>query len=281
MRDGPAGERRPRHPVPAGAVDAHMHIYDPAFPGAPGGPPPRAGATVADYLALRARLGLARAVIVQPNAYQADNACTLAALAALGTTARAVVAVRPETPDRAIAAMHEAGARGARIMELGGAARLDVMAAVAAKVRPFGWHLIVQLDGRDLPRHEAALMALPVPFVIDHLGRFLAPVPPEHPAFAALLRLLRRGDSFAKLAGVYETSRAGPPDYDDTAALARALLAEAPGRLLWGSNWPHVGVPAGSAPDDADLLDLLARWAPDEALRRRILVGTPSALYGF
>jgi D-galactarolactone isomerase len=115
--------------------------------------------------------------------------------------------------------------------------------------------------------------------VIDHTGKFLEPVSPDHPAFAALLRLLDTGRCWVKVSGPYETSRTGPPAYADVSRLARALIAHAPERVIWASNWPHPS--ARSLPDDADLLDLLLDWAPGADTQRRILRDNPAELYGF
>ncbi len=119
--------------------------------------------------------------------------------------------------------------------------------------------------------------------MIDHLGRFLGPVTTGHPAFRALLALVEAGRCWVKLSAPYETSRLGPPAYEDVGAWARALVAAAaPERLLWATNWPHPGIADPAAkPDEALLLDALLHWVPDEATRRRILADNPAALYGF
>jgi D-galactarolactone isomerase len=152
---------------------------------------------------------------------------------------------------------------------------------LAARVLPFGWHVQVQLDGRQLPDHEAALRDLPGMLVIDHVGKFLEPVPVEHPAFRVLVRLVEDGRTYVKLSAPYEVSKVGPPRYDDVGALAKVLIRAAPERMLWASNWPHLGQPKERMPDEAALLDVLLDWAPDESVRRKILVDNPARLYGF
>jgi D-galactarolactone isomerase len=152
---------------------------------------------------------------------------------------------------------------------------------MAAKVKPFGWHVQLQLDGRDLPQHEAVLSRLPGTLVIDHVGKFLEPVPVDHPSFRVLLRLVEAGRTYVKLSAPYEVSKAGPPYFDDVGMLAKALVKAAPERMLWATNWPHPSVPADKRPDDALLLDMLLDWAPDDATRRKILVDNPAAVYGF
>jgi D-galactarolactone isomerase len=272
--------RPPKLVTPAGATDTHIHFYDATAPVAPGAPMP-GDRTVAEYRAVQRRLGLERVVVVQPNAYADDNRLTLAAIAELGAGARGVGVVRPGVADAELERLTAGGIRGLRIMTLnGGALGFDVMDALMARVHAFGWHANVQLDGRELPRHEAQLRRLPGRFVIDHTGKFLEPVAVEDRAFASLLRLLDTGRCWVKVSGPYETSRTGPPRYEDVGRLAKALIAHAPERVLWASNWPHPS--AGAAlPDDADLLDLLLEWAPAEATRARILRDNPAELYGF
>jgi D-galactarolactone isomerase len=272
--------RRPKLATPAGACDTHIHFYDAAAPVAPGAPMP-GDRTVAEYRAVQRRLGLERVIVVQPNAYADDNSLTLAAIAELGAGARGVGVVRPGVPDAELARLTAGGIRGLRIMTLnGGTLGFDVMDALVARVHEHGWHAQIQLDGRELPRHEAQIARLPGRFVIDHTGKFLEPVGADHPAFASLLRLVDTGRCWVKVSGPYETSRTGPPRYEDVGRLATALIAHAPERILWASNWPHPSA-VGGMPDEADLLDLLLAWAPDDRTRARILRDNPAELYGF
>ncbi|MGH6623355.1 MAG: amidohydrolase family protein, partial [Burkholderiaceae bacterium] len=162
----------------------------------------------------------------------------------------------------------------------------DRMHEVMARVHPFGWHANIQLDGRELPQWEETITKLPGRFVIDHIGKYLEPVAPEHGSFKSLLRLLDTGRCWVKLSAPYETSKAetskiGAPGYEDVSRLARALVKHAPDRMIWASNWPHPSAPRDNIPDDADLIDLLLDWAPDETTRRKILVDNPKELYGF
>lgn len=270
----------PRRALPDGACDCHVHFFQPHF-----ADPPKAGTPLAridSYRAMQARLGLQRVVVVQANAYGDDNRGVLEALAALGADARGVVVVRPQVADAQLQAMHAQGARGVRFHLLpGGMLGWDDLDAVVARIRPFGWHVQIQLDGWQLPQHADRLRALPVPVVIDHIGKYLAQgVPqPEDPAFTALQRLLDAGHVWVKLSAPYEMSRSGAPGYDDASRLARTLADSHPERCLWASNWPHPG--RQPAPDDGALLDLLTQWVPDEHRRQRILVHNPAALYGF
>ncbi len=276
-------ETAPRLACPPGAADCHMHFYGRRedYPLAPTCPIPPLLAPVAAYRGLMARLGLERVVIVQPAAYGKDNRCTLDAMAELGEAARAVVVVDESVTDAELERLTGLGARGIRFFMLpGGVLPWSSLEAMAVRVAPFGWHVQLQLDGRDLPEHEAVLKRLPVPLVIDHNGKFLEPVAPDHPSFRTLLRLVEGGKSWIKLSAPYETSRQGPPLYGDVGVLAKALIRAAPERMVWASNWPHPTALA-DPPDDAVLLDLLLDWAGDESLRRRILTDNPAELYGF
>jgi D-galactarolactone isomerase len=151
---------------------------------------------------------------------------------------------------------------------------------LAGKVHEFGWHVQLQLDGRQLPDHIAQLRRLPGQLQIDHTGKFIEPVSTGDPAFKALLDLVDGGRCWVKLAAPYETSRTGPPLYSDVGELAKALVAAFPERILWASNWPHPSA-QDNPPDNAMLLDLLLDWADDDTARKRILVDNPAALYGF
>ncbi len=276
---GPA----PRLKAPPGTCDTHIHFYDSRYPKHPDGIAPEPDATVAHYRHVMQRLGLDRVVVVQPNAYGDDNRCTMDAVAELGIDkARAVVVVKPGVSDAELDRLTKAGARAIRIMCLPpGHLKWDVLDEMVARVRPFGWHPIVQFDGREFPDREAQLKRITGDYVIDHTGKFLEPVPTDHAAFKSMLRLLERGNCYVKLSAPYEVSRDGAPEYQDVGALAKALAKAAPDRLLWASNWPHPGMRGTRYPDDADLFDLMLEWVPDEAARHKMLVENPARLYGF
>ena len=253
----------PKLKTPPGACDCHMHFYDARFPTAPTAimTPPDAGP--ADYRAMRDALRLSRVVVVQPSTYGLDNTCTMEG-------------VKDAELDR----LTKGGICAIRITTLrGGMLGFDVMDELMARVHPFRWHANIQLDGRELPRVEAQIKRLPGKFVFDHTGKFLEPVAPEHEAFKSLLRLVDTGRCWVKQSAPYETSKTGAPGYDDVGAIAKALVKAAPERCLWASNWPHPG--RETPPDDAALLDLLLDWAPNERIRRDILVDNPARLYNF
>jgi D-galactarolactone isomerase len=266
--------------TPKGACDTHIHLYD-GSAAAPGTPNPGIF-TLPMYRDVQDRLGLERVVLVQPNAYRHDNAVVLNAMKELGKAAKGVAVVRPGTAAAELERLTRAGVCGIRFMTLpGGTLGFDVMDEVVGQVHPFGWHANVQLDGRDLPKHEAQIKRLPGRFVIDHTGKFLEPVDTSSEPFRCLLRLVDTGRCWVKLAAPYETSKTGGPKYADVGRLAKALVKHAPERMLWASNWPHPSAPKDKRPADEDMLDLLLEWAPVENDRRKILVDNPAELYGF
>jgi len=270
----------PKLVAPPGACDCHMHIYEDRFPLAPQAvfKPPHA--PLEDYRAVQKALRLSRVVLVQPNGYGFDNTCMLEALAEIGESARAIAIVPPDVTDAELDRLTQAGVCGIRYFLLpGGMLPWETLEPMAARVREFGWHVQLQLDGRELPRYEKALAKLPVPLVIDHNGKFLEPVATDHPGFQSLLRLLDGGNTWVKLSAPYETSKTGPPRYADVSVIARALVAAVPARCVWATNWPHPG--RSTVPDTPLMLDLLLEWADDDATRRRILVDNPVRLYGF
>ncbi len=264
-----------------GLCDTHIHIYDSSFPTIPGTPLP-ADASVADYRQVMNWLGIARTVVVQANAYGDDNRCTMKAVKELGDCARAVVVVKPGVSDDEMNRLTGKGARGIRFMSLlGGTLSWPQMDEMGHRAHEHGWHALVQLNGRDFPQHEAQIACLPGRFIIDHVGKFMDPVPPDHESFKSLLRLLDTGRCYVKLAGLYEFSKTGAPHFEDVAVLAKALIRHAPDRIIWASNWPHSQAHIFGYPDDVNHLELLLDWAPDDVVRRKILVSNPAELYGF
>lgn len=257
--------------VPPGATDTHMHIYG------------TRGRTLDDYRAVRARLGIQRTVYVQPSQFGADNRILLECIGADGDNARGVAVIDPEAGDAELDRLHAGGVRAVRFHDVvKGCLGIDVLEPVAARVANWGWHVIVQSEGARLAEIAPRLTGLPVPVVVDHMGRIPVEMGVGHPAFVALLRLLEAGRTWVKLSAPYHVSRTGGPDYADLRDHGRTLVRAAPERMLWATNWPHPSVRDEAAmPDDADLLNVLADWTPDDATVRLILVDNPAALYGF
>ncbi|MEM7287225.1 MAG: amidohydrolase family protein [Actinomycetota bacterium] len=255
-----------------------MHFYDASFPTAPGAVLRPPDATVDDYRSARSRLGTARVVVVQPTTYGMDNGCQLAGMAALGDAARGVMVVDSDTPRQELERLTTLGVCGARFHMLpGGAVDWSELEPTAAAVADLGWHIQLQLDGNELPDHLERLLTLPTDLVVDHVGRFMPPHGTDSPGFHALRQLLATGRCWVKLSAPYEGSDL-PRPHDDVVELIDALVAEAPERLLWASNWPHPG--QADPPTLDDLTAWRDRWIPPRH-RQRILVDNPTVLYDF
>lgn len=268
--------------MPPGACDCHVHIYEDRFQLAASATFKPPHSPVSAYRQVQRALGLQRAVLVQPTGYGFDNACLLDALAQMGEAACGIAVVPADIDDAELQRLHAAGVRGLRAMMLAGSGALvrwSDLHPMASRVAPLDWTVNLQLDGRELPRYRAQIDGLPGKVVIDHTGKFLEPVPVDDPAFRALQGLLDQPQRWVKLSAPYETSKLGPPHYDDVSALARALVRSHPQRCLWASNWPHPNRQPRLS--DAEMLGLLGEWAPDAGVREAILVHNPAALYGF
>jgi D-galactarolactone isomerase len=278
-----AGSELPRISAPKNACDCHMHIYDPErFPPTRPGARLQANARVAEYRLLQKRNGTARTVIVQPAAYGTDNRVTLDAVAQLAPEARGVGVVHPTVTDAELKTMADGGIRGIRFTIFDPATAVtsfDMIEPLAARVQDLGWHVQLHLRGDQIAEHADLLGRLPGTLVFDHMGRLPQPAGIDHPAFAVVRRLIERGRTWVKLSGAYLDTKVGAPTYADVIKVAQAYLKAAPERMVWGSDWPHPT--EKDKPNDAVLFDLLADWAPDEAMRQRILVTNPEALYGF
>lgn len=275
--------RAPRLVAPAGACDTHSHVYVPKeiYPHHPGRNPDLI-ADVGAYEAMLARIGIQRAIIVQPSLYSFDNRATLDAIAAMGQhRSRGVAVCPPDVTVDQLRVLHDQGIRGLRFFLLVDDLGLDVIEPMAAKCAGMGWHVVVQ--GRDEWLDDAMpiLERLPCPVVIDHIGRTPQAAGVEHPGFQSLLRLLEAGNCYVKISAPYLTSDAGPPGYADCALRVRALVAARPDRLLWAANWPHPNSPFDNKPEEADCLDVLLDWVDSEEDRRLVLSDNAGRLYGF
>ena len=273
-------DRYPQLTVPRRSCDTHMHFYNDAYPTAPTALMTPPNAWVEDYKKVQNRLGLERVVVVQPTTYGTENRCQLEAMKAFGADARGIVVPDPSIAEAELQELNDAGVCGVRFHMLpGGALDWDVLEPVASRISHFGWHVQLQMNGREFPEREALLNKLPCDLVVDHVGRFMGPVPLSDAAFKTLLGFLERGRCWVKLSAPYESSESGPPGWEDVSAEARELARLAPERMLWASNWPHPG--QTDPPDEADLLDLLLNWVDDAAIRTKILRDNPAELYRF
>lgn len=271
------GANPPKLKAAAGATDCHIHIYDPRFQPAVKRP---TDATVTDYRLLQKRLGFSRVVIVQPRNYATDNSVTVDAIRQFGiANARGVGVIHPTVTDDELKRLNEGGIRGIRFTtgdSHTAVTTADMIEPLAKRIAPYGWHVQLNMPVVQIVDHADVLRRLPAQMVFDHMGK----VPGiQHPAFDVIRGLVDQRKAWVKISGAYFITEIGPPTYADATAVAMAYLRSVPERLVWGTNWPHPW--PKDPPDDAEVLDLLLTWAPDEATRNRVLVGNPAVLYGF
>ena len=269
--------------VPDGAADCHHHIYDPRFPYNPKAVLTPPTATVSDYRALQKKLGTSRNVMVQSSTYGTDNRLLLDVLAQMGENCRAVCVVNASVGDGELKRLHDAGTRGVRIQfGLGNPVSAEEVLPLAKRIAKLGWHIQCNMPPEQLVQMESLLLGLPVPVIIDHLGRA---VDTKGPQFNTVRKLLDSGRGWVKVSGAYLYGGGVAPDYAGASQAAVAYIKAAPERCVWGSDWPHPDATKKlnpvAMPDDINLLDLFARWVPDAKLRHRILVENPEVFYGF
>jgi 2-pyrone-4,6-dicarboxylate lactonase len=273
---------KPRFVPPPGAVDAHCHVFGPQaqFPFSAKAKylPEDAGADM--LFALRDHLGFARNVIVQASCHGTDNSATLDAIAKSGGKARGVAVVDPAIADHELVALHEAGIRGVRfnfLKRLVDDAPKDKFLDLAARL-PTGWHIVVYFEADILAELRPFLDVIPAPLVIDHMGRPNVAQGPDGPDMRAFRALLEsRSDMYFKATCPDRLDPTGAP-WNDFASAVAPLVADYPDRALWGTDWPHPNM-QDAIPDDGELVDMIPRIAPTEALQRKLLVDNPMRLY--
>jgi predicted TIM-barrel fold metal-dependent hydrolase len=272
---------RPSWRAPALSCDCHFHIFGPydRFPLDTGRHYDPQEATIADYRRMATALCIERMVIVQPSVYGTRNEVSLDAAEQFGLErARVVVVIDDSFDDAALKRLHARGTRGVRFNAVSGnGTPLEQLEALARRIAPLGWHLQLYAEGHQLPELAPRLATLPVPVVVDHMGGVKTSEGLNGAGFQALLKMLESPQCWVKISG-YRIS--GGPPFADVAPFARALLAAAPDRAVWGTDWPHPSLQRWM-PEDGHLLDLLGQWAPSDAERRRVLVENPARLYGF
>jgi predicted TIM-barrel fold metal-dependent hydrolase len=284
--------------VPRNACDCHTHIFgDPArFPLWPGRAYTPEIALPAEMMALHRALHMERVVIVTPSVYGTDNSATLDGMRAYGRNARGIAVIDDKTPESAMATMAEAGIRGIRInLAVAGQNDPEVgrrrFREAVERVRNRGWHIQMFTSLAVISRIRDLVRDSPVPVVFDHFAGVNATLGMQQPGFADVLELVRSGKAYVKISGAYRASSQAP-GYPDVTPFARALIAANADRIVWGTDWPHPDsvTPPGHQPtvmtpllqiDDGRLLNLLAVWAPDPAVRKKMLVDNPARLYGF
>ena len=290
IRDCIAPDRNPRRPrtrLPQESIDTHVHVFEPGYALSParGYTPPYS--TLRDLRHLHATLGIDRVVFTQPSIYGIDNSAILDGMAALNretpNRARAVVAVDLDIEEKEISKLDEAGVRGVRLNtdnKGGMPVAFGDIPELEARIRPFGWHLEFLFPGKDILPLMPVFRSLTVPMSIAHFAYQPATAGVQAPGFQALLELVRGGNCWVKISGANRVSRCDLPPYDDVAPMAHALIVAGPGRILWGTDWPHPNK-YDVNPNDGDLVDAFGDWVADEAKRREIMVDTPAKFYRF
>ena len=284
--------------IPPHACDCHTHFYRDAkdVPLAPNHLYTPEPLQPEEMASLHRALHMERVVIVTPSVYGPNNnASTLFGMKARGANARGIAVVDDKTPEDDFDTMYKAGFRGARIISgVSGpkdpAGARPVFQAAAARFKRHNWHIQIYTNLGVISGLKDLVSTSPVPVVFDHFGGLQAPLGLNQPGFSDLLDLVRAGSAYVKISGAYRSSTKGP-DYPDVAPFAKALIEANPDRILWGSDWPHPDAPLpGAKPsdpmpefpiDDGRLLNQLPVWAPDPAVRKKILVDNPTRLYGF
>jgi len=274
---------RPQLRLPAGACDAHCHVFGPVldFPFAAERTFTPADAPKERLFALHALLGIERCVIVQSGCHGFDNGVVADAVAAKHGQYCGIALVPLNVTDAQLRSLDAQGFRGARfsyMTHLAASAPIADVIAFTHRLAALDWQLHVHFDSTSIDELAPWLARSATPLVVDHMARIDASRGLDQPAFHTLRKLMERGHVWVKVSGVDRCSREGPP-YADAIAMARSLVESFGDRVLWGTDWPHPN--NTHVPDDGQLVDLLAQIAPDEAARRALLVDNPQRLYRF
>ena len=275
---------KPAYRPPAGAVDAHCHVFGPEarFPFAPERKYTPCDASRDQLYALRDFLGFERNVIVQATCHGTDNRALVDALKHSNGKARGVASVARSVSDAELKEMHAAGVRGTRfnfVRRLVDFTPREVLAEIAQRIAPLGWHVVIYFEAQDLPELWEFFTTLPTTVVVDHMGRPDVGKPVDGPEFALFLRLMREHTNvWSKVTCPERLSKSGPPGYDDVVPFARRLVETFPERVLWGTDWPHPNLKS-HMPDDGKLVDYIPRIAATPELQRKLLVDNPMRLY--
>jgi 2-pyrone-4,6-dicarboxylate lactonase len=273
----------PKLRLPAGACDAHVHVFGPhaVFPFAANRPFTPADAPKEKLFAMHARMGIEHCAIVQSTCHGYDNRVVADAIAAKDGAYCGVALLPATVSDAELKRLDAQGFCGVRfnfMRHLGKGAGIEDVIALGKRLAKFGWHLQVHFESSLIEELAPWLLRSAVPVVIDHMGRVDASLGLDQPDFRRLLDLLRDGKIWIKVSGSERLSRR-PAPWEDAVPFARRLVAEFGDRTLWGTDWPHPNL--ATIPDDGALVDLLAEIAPSEAQRHALLVDNPQRLYRF
>jgi predicted TIM-barrel fold metal-dependent hydrolase len=284
--------RKPSFTPPPNSCDTHFHIFGPPerFSWSPTRQYTPPAAPLEHYRQMAEIIGLQRGVVVQPSVHGLDNSVTLDAIKKSDGRFLGVARIDDKTSKAELERLNDSGIRGVRFNLLNrpqGNVQLGVFDRAVDRAAERGWSVDLHIDPGNLLEHEKRIRALPTAVVIDHMARIDPAEATDQPAFQLLLDIMRDKKFWVKVTGADKICKSPVHSYYglpfvDVIPFARALIAAAPDRVLWGTDWPHSNHFApGQTPNDGDLLDLLAEFAPDEQTRKMILVDNPAALYGF
>jgi 2-pyrone-4,6-dicarboxylate lactonase len=275
---------RPQFRLPAGAVDAHCHVFGPGdvFPYAAERKYTPVDAPKEKLFALRDQLGFERNVIVQATCHGADNSALVDALRAAGRRARGVATITPAFSDDTLATLHADGVRGVRfnfVKRLVNPKPDEYYIGLVERITKLGWHVVIYFEAADLEERWDFFTSLATTVVVDHMGRPDVTKPVEGPEFQRFLELMEKHENFwCKVTCPERLSNTGPDAYLDVVPFARTVVERFPDRVLWGTDWPHPNMTT-HAPDDGKLVDFIPRIAPTAALQTKLLVANPQKLY--
>jgi len=284
--------RKPGFTPPTNSCDTHFHVFGPpeTFPFLSTHEYTPPAAPLEHYRKMTAVIGMERAVVVQPSVHGLDNSATLDAIARSPGRFRGVGRIDDKTTKDELQKLHDGGIRGVRFNLLDrprGNVKLDVLDRCVERVIELGWSVDLHIDMKNLLDQEKRIRAMPVPVVIDHIARVKPSEGLQQAGFQLLLDLLRLKHVWVKVSGADKICNTQVHSYFglpfvEVIPFARAVIAARPDRIIWGTDWPHSNnFTPGHTPNDGDLVDLLAAFAPDEQTRKKILVENPAALYGF
>ena len=282
---------KPRFRPPAGSVDAHCHVFGPSpeFPFAPERKYTPCNASKDQLFALRDHLGFSRNVIVQATCHGADNGAMVDACLASGGRARGVATVRRDVTDEQLEALNAAGVRGVRfnfLKRLVDTTPPDELMAIAERVAPLGWHVVLYFESTDLAELVDFFNALPTPLVIDHMARPDVSQSVDGEEFQAFINFMSANPKvWTKVSCPERLTVKGPPAlhgelaaYGDVVPFARRIVEQFPDRVLWGTDWPHPNL-KDHMPDDGLLVDFIPQIAVTAELQHKLLVDNPMRLY--
>lgn len=275
---------KPTFVVPAGAVDAHCHVFGPGdtFPFAPERKYTPCDASWEQLFALRDFLGFDKNVVVQATCHGSDNSALLDVLERAEDRARGVVTVKADVTHDELARMNELGVRGVRfnyVKRLVDPKPDDYYRQIIEKIKPLGWHVVLYFEPSDLQEKYDFFTSLGVPVVIDHMGRPDVTQPVDNPEFDLFLRFMRENSNvWTKVSCPDRLSVSGSPLYADVVPFAKTIVEEFPDRVLWGTDWPHPNMKK-EMPDDGILVDYVPSIATTATLQQKLLVTNPTNLY--